>query len=120
MIPFLFPGAIIAPPQQVQRLVADHVDHPGHRPSARRVIAFGVAPDLHIGLLQGLLGPGLTPQYTQGYTNAFRGGCFVEAGESGLVAKAAARQEPAQVRGRLGGSVPRSEAPTSARQSLMR
>src|SRR3546814_6423440 len=81
MIPFLFPGAIIAPPQQVQRLVADHVDHPGHRPSARRIIAFGMAPDLHIGLLQGLLGPGLTPQYTQGYTKEFRGGCFVRSEE---------------------------------------
>src|SRR3546814_1094347 len=106
-IPFLFRSAIIAPPQQVQRLVADHVDHPGHRPSALRVIAFGMAPDLHIGLLQCLLRPGLTPQDTQGYTKEFRGGCFVEAGESGLVAKAAARQELAQVMGRIGGYVAR-------------
>src|SRR3546814_17081411 len=58
-------------------------------------------------LLQGLLGPGLTPQYTQGYTKEFRGGCFVEAGESGLVAKAAARQELAPVMGRIGGYVAR-------------
>src|SRR3546814_5548023 len=56
-------------------------------------------------LLQGLLGPGLTPQYTQGYTKEFRGGCFVEAGESGLVAKAAARQELDQLMGRIGGYV---------------
>src|SRR3546814_12607782 len=66
-----------------------------------------MAPDLHIGRLQGRLGPGLTPQYTQGYTKEFRGGCFVEAGESGLVAKAAASQELAQVMGRIGGYVAR-------------
>src|SRR3546814_6349001 len=56
-----------------------------------------MAPDLHKGLLQGLLGPGLTPQHTQGNAEKFRGGCFVEIRKSPLVAEAAARQQPRQL-----------------------
>ncbi len=57
---------VAARAQPVDGLVADDVDHPGHRRAGIGPVGLRVVPDAHVSLLEVLLRALFVPQHTQG------------------------------------------------------